>query len=191
MLSRSSRQRSIHFMMLALLSYVLVLSYVSKYSDAPLEISLVTLRHISPCPCFDTLLATSGDSAVPSYRIEVFTASSTVSAGGSKFGQSEVQTIATAHVAEGTFTLAFGHVDHALPGTVDAVNGEDFVITSEDLTPYVKRGDRVALEGLDYEVHAFMPFDATHLYLAQVLNRAGITAWLEPSLQITTCSVHK
>lgn len=105
---------------------------------------------------------------VPSYRIEVFTASSTVSASGSKFGQSEVQTITTEDVAEGTFTLAFGPVEHALPGTVDIVAGEDFVITSEDLTPYVKRGDRVAFDGgLEYEVHAFMPFNASTLYLSQ------------------------
>ena len=111
----------------------------------------------------------SGDGTVPSYRIEVFTASSTVSASGSKFGQSEVQTITTEDVAEGTFTLAFGPAEYALPGTVDVVAGEDLVITSEDLTPFVKRGDRVAFDGgWEYEVHAFMPFNASHLYLAQV-----------------------
>ena len=85
-----------------------------------------------------------------------------------------MQTVTTQDVATGTFTLAFGPVDYPLPGTVDVVNGEDFVITSEDLTPYVKRGDRVAFDGgWEYEVHAFMPFNASHLYLAQVF-------WLEP-----------
>lgn len=117
----------------------------------------------------------SGDSTVPSYRIEVFTSSPTVSTSGSKFGQSEVQTITTQDVAEGTFTLAFGPLDHPLPGTVDVVNGEDFVLTSEDLTPYVKRGDRVAFDGeREYAVHAFMPFNASHLYLAQVGKLAGV-----------------
>lgn len=80
-----------------------------------------------------------------------------------------MQTITTADVAEGTFTLAFGQVEYALPGTVDTVNGEDFIVTSEDLTPYVKRGDRVGFEGgWEYEVHAFMPFNASHLSLAKV-----------------------
>lgn len=116
-----------------------------------------------------TVRRRSGDSTVPSYRIEVFTSSSTVSTSGSKFGQSEEQTITTQNVAEGTFTLAFGSLDHPLPGTVDVVNGEDFVVTSEDLTPYIKRGDRVAFDGgWDYEVHAFMPFNASHIYLAEV-----------------------
>lgn len=80
-----------------------------------------------------------------------------------------MQTITTQGVFDGTFTLAFGQAEYPLPGTVDAVNGEDYVITSEDLTPYVKRGDRVAfVGGWEYEVHAFMPFNASHLYLAQV-----------------------
>lgn len=104
-----------------------------------------------------------------SYRIEVFTASPTVSESGSQFGQAEVQTITTEGGADGTFTLSFGDLDYLLPGTVDVVNGEDFVVTSEDLTPYVKRGDRVAFAGgWEYAVHAFRPFNATHLYLAKV-----------------------
>lgn len=104
-----------------------------------------------------------------SYRIEVFTASPTVSESGSQFGQAEVQTITTEGGADGTFTLSFGELDYPLPGTVDVVNGEDFVVTSEDLTPYVKRGDRVAfVGGWEYAVHAFRPFNATHLYLAKV-----------------------
>lgn len=113
-------------------------------------------------------------SIVPSYRIEVFSASSTVSESGSKFGQSEVQTVtldtdAADGEVEGTFTLAFGDLDYPLPGTVEVVFGEDYVVTSEDLTPYVKRGDRVAFDGgWEYAVHAFMPFNASHLYLAQV-----------------------
>lgn len=104
-----------------------------------------------------------------SYRIEVFTASPTVSESGSQFGQAEVQTITTEGGADGTFTLSFGELDYPLPGTVDVVNGEDFVVTSQDLTPYVKRGDRVAfVGGWEYAVHAFRPFNATHLYLAKV-----------------------
>lgn len=108
---------------------------------------------------------------VSSYRIEVFTASSTVSESGSQFGQAEVQTITTEGGADGSFTLAFGQLDYPLPGTVDVVYGEDYVVTSEDLTPYVKRGDRVGFAaGLEYAVHAFRSFNATHLYLAKVCN---------------------
>lgn len=106
-----------------------------------------------------------------SYRIEVFTASSTVSESGSLFGQAEVQTITTGGGADGSFTLSFGQLDYQLPGTVDVIYGEDYIVTSEDLTPYVKRGDRVGFAaGWEYAVHAFRPFNATHLYLAKVGN---------------------
>lgn len=83
--------------------------------------------------------------------------------------QAEVQTITTAGGADGSFTLAFGELDYPLPGIVDVVHGEDYVVTSHDLTPYVKRGDRVSAGGWEYAVHAFRPFNATHLYLAKVL----------------------
>lgn len=79
-----------------------------------------------------------------------------------------MQTITTEGGADGSFTLAFGALDHQLPGTVDAVNGEDYLVSSQDLTPYVKRGDRVSVGDLEYAVHAFRPFNATHLYLAKV-----------------------
>lgn len=82
--------------------------------------------------------------------------------------QAEVQTIRTEGGPEGTFTLAFGELDYPLPGTVKAWHGQDYLVTSEDLTPYVKRGDRLRVGGLDYAVHAFRPFNATHLYLAKV-----------------------
>lgn len=97
-----------------------------------------------------------------------------------------MQTITTEDVAEGSFTLAFGDVGYALPGTVDAVNGEDYVITSEDLTPHVKRGDRVAFNGgWEYEVHAFMPFNASHLYLAQVNFGWECWPWRELPVSLT------
>lgn len=82
--------------------------------------------------------------------------------------QAEVQTVTTQGGADGSFTLAFGALDYALPGTVDAVNGVEYLVTSQDLTPYVKRGDRVSVEDEEYAVHAFRPFNATHLYLAKV-----------------------
>ena len=138
----------------------------------------IFVPHVVPPPLLSGTHACWCSSA-PSYRIEVFAASSTVSESGSKFGQSEVQTVtlATDGVAEGTFTLAFGELDNPLPGTVDVVNGDDFVVTSEDLTPYIKRGDRVAFEGgWEYAVHAFMPFNASHLYLAQVQGMTTLVA---------------
>lgn len=82
--------------------------------------------------------------------------------------QMEVQTITTEGGADGSFTLAFGALDYPLPGTVDVVNGEDYIVTSQDLTPYIKRGDRVSVDGWEYAVHAFRPFNATHLSLAKV-----------------------
>ena len=82
--------------------------------------------------------------------------------------QAEVQTITTEGGADGSFTLAFGDADYPLPGTVDVVNGEDYIVTSQDLTPYIKRGDRISALGWEYAVHAFRPFNATHLYLAKV-----------------------
>lgn len=96
--------------------------------------------------------------------------------------QAEVQTITTEGGADGSFTLAFGDLDYPLPGTVDVVNGEDFIVTSQDLTPYIKRGDRISALGWEYAVHAFRPFNATHLYLAKV------TLCLYPrSNQVTMC----
>ncbi|CAM9176754.1 unnamed protein product, partial [Laminaria digitata] len=77
--------------------------------------------------------------------------------------------------ADGSFTLAFGDVDYPLPGTVDVVNGEDYIVTSQDLTPYIKRGDRISALGWEYVVHAFRPFNATHLYLAKGTTAAGTT----------------
>lgn len=82
--------------------------------------------------------------------------------------QAEVQTITTAGGADGSFTLAFGDVDYPLPGTVDVVHGEEYIVTSQDLTPYIKRGDRISAGGWEYAVHAFRSFNATHLYLAKV-----------------------
>lgn len=123
---------------------------------------------------------------MPSYRIEVFSASSMISDSGSKFGQSEVQTVTlvTDGEVEGTFTLAFGDLNYPLPGTVDVVFGEDYIVTSEDLTPYVKRGDRVAFDGgWEYAVHAFMPFNASHLYLAQV-RRLSCAVWLSCAVRL-------
>lgn len=84
--------------------------------------------------------------------------------------QAEVQTITTEGGGDGSFTLAFGDVDYPLPGTVDVVNGEDYIVTSQDLTPYIKRGDRISALGWEYAVHAFRPFNATHLYLAKVTS---------------------
>ena len=83
--------------------------------------------------------------------------------------QAEVQTITTEGGADGSFTLAFGDVDYPLPGTVDVINGEDYIVTSQDLTPYIKRGDQISALGWEYAVHAFRPFNATHLYLAKVI----------------------
>ncbi|CAM9165015.1 unnamed protein product, partial [Choristocarpus tenellus] len=117
--------------------------------------------------------------SVVSYRIEIFTASATVGKSGSLFGQREVQTVTTDGGPDGSFTLAFGELDYPLPGTVVAVHGLDYLVTSEDLTPFVKRGDRVSVGGWNYAVHAFRPFNATHMYLAKVTTsgvptRAGL-----------------
>lgn len=90
--------------------------------------------------------------------------------------QAEVQTVTTQGGADGSFTLAFGALDYALPGTVDAVNGVEYLVTSQDLTPYVKRGDRISVEDMEYAVHAFRPFNATHLYLAKVPRRTVATS---------------
>lgn len=86
-----------------------------------------------------------------------------------------MQTIKTEGGPKGSFTLAFGELDSPLPGTVDTVHGVPFLVTSEDLTPYVKRGDRVRVGGLDYAVHAFRPFNATHMYLAKVRRQTKHT----------------
>lgn len=43
-------------------------------------------------------------------------------------------------------------------------------MTSQDLTPYIKRGDRISALGWEYAVHAFRPFNSTHLYLAKVTS---------------------
>lgn len=82
--------------------------------------------------------------------------------------QAEVQTITTEGGPDGSFTIAFGELDVPLPGMVDATYGEHYLITSQDFTPYIKRGDRVSVGGMEYAVHAFRPFNATHMYLAKV-----------------------
>lgn len=85
-----------------------------------------------------------------------------------------MQTITTEGGPDGSFTIAFGELDSPLPGTVDAVYGEDYLVTLQDLTPYVKRGDRISVGGLEYAVHAFRPFNATHMHLAKV----GLTSFV-------------
>lgn len=79
-----------------------------------------------------------------------------------------MQTITTEGGPDGSFTIAFGELDSPLPGTVDAVYGEHYLVTSQDLTSYTRRGDRISVGGLAYAVHAFRPFNATHMYLAKV-----------------------
>lgn len=79
-----------------------------------------------------------------------------------------MQIITTEGGPDGSFALALGELDAPLPGSVDAVFAADYLVTSQDLTPYVKRGDLVSVGGLAYAVHAFRPFNATHMYLAKV-----------------------
>ncbi|CAM9321423.1 unnamed protein product, partial [Phaeothamnion confervicola] len=124
--------------------------------------------------------AVAGDT-VRSYLVEVFTASPVAltsgGGGGSVFGHAEVQAVAVT-APSGTFTLAFGGVDQPLPGTAAAVHGRAYLITSADLTPFVRRGDVIRVGDDNYAVHAYLPFNATHLYLAQDTAAAshGLTA---------------
>jgi hypothetical protein len=124
--------------------------------------------------------ASRGD-AVDSYLVEVYSPSATVSASGSLFGVREVQTIAVTRpinaqaLALSTFTLAYGPVNVPLPGTVivskNAAN-QYVLTTSADLTAVLRRGDAIIIQGVAtaYEVHAFLPFDATTLTLASVTS---------------------
>ncbi|KAG5186907.1 hypothetical protein JKP88DRAFT_308697, partial [Tribonema minus] len=102
------------------------------------------------------------------YLVEVYSPSATVSTSGSLFGVREVQriTLGTAPVdlyakALSTFTLAHGAVDVPLPGTVTATQGSSTLITTEDLTAVLSRGDLIQVGGGVYAVHAYLPFDAT------------------------------
>jgi hypothetical protein len=110
---------------------------------------------------------------VSSYLLDLYTATPrTAIASGAVFGVQEVQTITTTGAPGGTFTLSFGNVDEPLPGTVGVVHGGTFLLTTQDLTQHVRRGDRIVVDDVTatdpvvYLVHAYDPFNATHLPLA-------------------------
>ena len=60
-----------------------------------------------------------------------------------------------------------------MPGTFTITNGEKTVITTEDMTQYMQRGDNVNIGGATYVIDAQQTFDSTHLPLAT--NYTGIT----------------
>jgi len=92
------------------------------------------------------------------------------------FGVQETQLVTSSNTpTSGSFTLGFGDVDQPLPGTVSAEHGADHVITSEDLTAHIARGDSIKIGGSEYLVHSTKPFTKTQLPLASAENRAAAT----------------
>jgi hypothetical protein len=88
----------------------------------------------------------------------------------------ETQTVTLRHTPTGgSFTLGFGDVNIALPGTVTAKKGDAYVTTSVDLTATIARGDHIKIGGTTYLVHASLPFTSTQLPLASATNAAAAT----------------
>ncbi|KAH8073996.1 hypothetical protein JL721_2552 [Aureococcus anophagefferens] len=109
---------------------------------------------------------------------------------GSLYGLAEVQKVSTYwtydadegdgyttayanNATDGSFTLAFGAVDRALPGTVKMVYMKQYMTTSVDLTGHIGRGDAIVVNGQTMTVSARRAFNSTHLYVEEV--RSGDT----------------
>jgi hypothetical protein len=118
---------------------------------------------------------------VRSYRVEVMTKSTFASKSNSFFGVQEIQVLSSTsnrtytrkhtdynrrNITAGSFKLAFGDMTVALPGTVEAVNGRSYLITTADLTAQVARGDSISVGGYEYTVHMTNTFNSTYLPLA-------------------------
>eukprot|EP00937_MAST-01D_sp_MAST-1D-sp2_P000055 g55.t1 len=137
-----------------------------------------------------SLLATWGKATVvggsiSGYRVERYTKANTIP----NFGVQEEQVVAISNFPTGgSFTLAFGDADIALPGTVSAVNGVSFVTTSNDLTALVARGDRIVIGGKIYLVHATALFNGTRLPLASASNMVASLGGPSDSIVTTTAN---
>jgi hypothetical protein len=100
------------------------------------------------------------------------------------FGVRKVQTVTTqlgGGVLGGQFTLSYGDYLVQLPGTVRATPGSAVLLSTVDLTPHVRRGDRIRIEGVDAivkQVGGF--FDNTRVELEAVYNGPG-----GPALNVT------
>ena len=116
--------------------------------------------------------ATDNGSPVDQYVVEWFTKASTEP----YFGTDEVQTI-QATGAAGTYSLGFGAIDVALPGTIHAVFGVASVTTTADLTESLRRGDQIIISETTYivDTDTSSTFDATTLPLHKTYE--GVTAY--------------
>jgi len=111
-------------------------------------------------------------STVTGYLVEHFTRNEA----SPHFEVQERQLVQTAGTpTSGSFTLGFGDVNVALPGTVGAENGAKYISTSEDLTAHISRGDFIRVGGTNYLVHATEPFTPFRLPLAQASGAASAT----------------
>ena len=119
--------------------------------------------------------------AVTGFTVERMTEATFPSELGSYFGLQEVQVIDTYNTgnnsefighgknfshSSGSFTLAFGADDAlALPGTMRAIMGAKHLITTDDLTPYVARGDPIIVGGVPLQVAEYGVFNGTYVSL--------------------------
>lgn len=76
------------------------------------------------------------------YTIELYTKRSKALFGNECFGAKEVVEFSTQGlgIVSGFFILSFGDQKVELPGTISVESGSNFLVTSEDSTPFIQRG---------------------------------------------------
>eukprot|EP00957_Ditylum_brightwellii_P064285 4878520-Ditylum_brightwellii.AAC.1 len=109
---------------------------------------------------------------ITSYTVECFTKSSHASTSLSFFGSQGIVDLDSSGlgITGGSFTLYFGDISVELPGTVEVVNGLDYVTTTTDLAPYISRGDEIKINGNIFTVHEWKEFSSKRLPLSSAYS---------------------
>lgn len=160
----------------------------------PRDVTIENNQQLAPLGSSITVRwrASAGTSlAVTSYRIEWYERA----LASPFFGAQAVQQVQTSGtVSGGTFTLAFGDdvsTFRTLPGTVNVVQGQGFLTTSDDLTGLLSRGDLIRVDGALYLVAASGDFTPTRVPLASATNYAGSLASALGSVAATYAGITK